>query len=63
MDEIARTERASDNGWYPFAVRRLHAYLIADVRENLIVAQRYQRQFAEVGMCREVFQGMELIYF
>ncbi len=51
MDEIAGSESAGDEGGNPFAIGRLHSYLIADVRKYLLVTHANKRQLAEVRMC------------
>jgi hypothetical protein len=59
-DEIAGSERACHDGRNPLAIRRLYPDLISNMHEHLVMAQRHQRQLAEVGVRGEVLEGMEL---
>ena len=44
----------------PFSIGCLYAYLIADVSEHLSIAERDEGKFAEIRVCRKVFQGVQL---
>ena len=56
MDEVARAERARHERRDHLPVRRVHAHLVTDVHEHVLVAQRHQRELAEVGVRGEVFE-------
>ena len=61
MDEVARAERARHERGNHLPVRRVHAHLVTDVHEHALMAQRHQRELAEVGVRREVLQSVELM--
>ena len=56
VDEVARAECARHERSNHLPVRRVHAHLVTDVHEHVLMTQRHQRELAEVGVRGEVFQ-------
>ena len=48
---------------HPLAVGGLDADLVTDMHEHVLVTHADQRQFAEVRVCREVFESVQLSSF
>lgn len=60
MYEITTPKSASDERCDLFPVWSPEPDVVANVDENFGVAHRDEREFAEVGVCGEVFECMEL---
>ena len=60
MYKVTGTKRSCNNRRDPASIRRLYPYLVANMYKYILVTHRDQRDLTKVGVCRVVFEGVEL---
>lgn len=60
MNEVTGAECARDERGDLLPSRRRDSDMVADLHEDLRMAHRHERKLAEVRVCREIFQSVQL---